>query len=200
MLEVKLITWDGFSFFLMSKFIDNPQAKPTKQDCELNAFHRLAARLKNVSRVCRFAFHWMGCSLAARSFNAAATTTGASSSSCVIVLKEDGLPSVYKEFVGPAKLQPEQKLKERMVKPVELNRNFRWDDGIQYDDSKGREHLLNVIELHESKPEGGQPKTTRFMWTTDLSINKGNLRQIAQNAGRNRWKIENQGKAGRFRA
>lgn len=58
-LEAKLITWDGFSLFLMSEFIDNPQANPSKQDCELNAFHRLAAR----------------------SFNAAATTTGASSSS-----------------------------------------------------------------------------------------------------------------------
>lgn len=31
------------------------------------------------------------------------------------------------------------------------------------------------------------------MWITDLSINKGNLRQIAQIAGRDRWKIENQG-------
>src|SRR5262249_2643543 len=45
-LEAKLVTWDGFSFSLMSEFIDNPQANPTKQDCELNAFHRLAARLK----------------------------------------------------------------------------------------------------------------------------------------------------------
>lgn len=188
-LEAKLITWDGFSFSLMSEFIDNPQANPTKQDCELNAFHRLAARLKKrfprlpiclsldglfacgpVFLRCR-AYHWR----------------------FVIVLKEDGLPSVYNEFVGIAKLQPEQKLKERILKPVEIKRNFRWVDGIEYRDSKGREHLLNVIELHETKPESGQPKTTRFMWVTDLTINKGNLRAVAQNAGRDRWKIENQG-------
>jgi len=42
-LEAKLVTYDGFSFSLMSEFIENPQPNPTKQDCELNAFHRLAS-------------------------------------------------------------------------------------------------------------------------------------------------------------
>jgi hypothetical protein len=188
-LEAKLITWDGFSFSLLSEFIENPQAHPTKQDCELKAFHRLAARLKKrfprlpiclsldglfacgpVFQRCRD-YHWH----------------------FVIVLKEDGLQSVYHEFVGLAKLQPEGRLKERILKPIEIERNFRWVDGIEYCDSKGLEHLLNVIELHETKPEGGQPKTTRFMWLTALTINQGNVREIAQNAGRDRWKIENQG-------
>ncbi len=188
-LEAKLVTWDGFSFSLMSEFIENPQANPSKQDCELNAFHRLAARLKQrfprlpiclsldglfacgpVFQRCQD-YHWR----------------------FVIVLKEDGLPSVYNEFVGLAKLQPEEKLKERIVKPVEINRRFRWVNGIQYCDSKGREHLLNAIELHETKSEDGQLKTTRFLWLTDLSINNGNVRILAQNAGRDRWKIENQG-------
>lgn len=188
-LEAKLVTWDGFSFSLMSEFIENPQANPTKQDCELNAFHRLAARLKKrfprlpmclsldglfacgpVFLRCR-AYHWR----------------------FVIVLKEDGLPSVYNEFASLAKLQPEQKLKEQILKPVQIKRNFRWVDGIQYCDSKGREHLLNVIELHETKPEGDRAKTKRFMWVTDLAINEGSVRALAQNAGRDRWKIENQG-------
>ncbi len=31
-LEAKLVSWDGFS--LMSKFIENPEPNPTKQDCE----------------------------------------------------------------------------------------------------------------------------------------------------------------------
>jgi len=45
-LEAKLVTWDGFAFSLMSEFIENPEPNPTKQDCELKAFYRLAARLK----------------------------------------------------------------------------------------------------------------------------------------------------------
>lgn len=188
-LEAKLVTCDGFSFSLMSEFIENPQANPTKQDCELNAFHRLAARLKK-----RFPRLLICLSLDGL------FACGPVFQRChdynwryVIVLKEEGLPSVYNEFVGLAKLQPEGRLKERIVKPVEINRNFHWVDGIEYCDSKGREHFLNVIELHETKPEGGQPKATRFMWLTDLSINQGNVRALARNAGRDRWKIENQG-------
>ena len=189
LLEAKLVTSDGFSFSLMSEFIENPQANPTKQDCELNAFHRLAARLKKRFPrlpICLSLDGLFACGpvfLRCHDYNWR----------YVIVLKEDGLPSVYQEFVDLAKLQPEEKLKERLLKPVEIKRDFRWVNEIEYCDSQRREHLLNVIELHETKPEDGQPKTTRFMWVTDLSINQGNVRAIAQNAGRDRWKIENQG-------
>lgn len=188
-LEAKLITWDGFSFSLMSEFIENPNANPTKQDCELNAFHRLAARLKKRFPRLPICLSLDGLFACGPVFQRCRTYNW----HFVIVLKEDDLPSVYDEFVGLAKLQSEQKLKERIFKPVEIKRNFRWVDGIEYRDSKGREHLLNVIELHETKSTDSQPKTTRFMWVTDLTINKGNLRAIAQNAGRDRWKIENQG-------
>ncbi len=189
LLEAKLVTWDGFAFSLMSEFIENPQANPTKQDCELKAFYRLAERLNArfprlpiclsldglfacgpVFQLCHD-HHWR----------------------YVIVLKEDHLPSVYQEFVGLAKLHPEQKLKEHILKPAQIKKQFRWINRIEYGDSKGREHLLNVIELHETKFKDPQPLTTRFMWVTDLSINQGNLRAIAHNAGRDRWKIENQG-------
>lgn len=188
-LEAKLVTWDGFSFSLMSEFIENPAANPSKQDCELNAFHRLAARLKQrfprlpiclsldglfacgpVFQRCRD-YHWR----------------------YVIVLKEDDLKSVYQEFVGLAQLEPKQQLKERLRLPVALQRNFRWVNDIEYRDSKGQDHLLNVVELHETKLAEEPPPTTRFMWVTDLSINSGSVRAVAQQAGRDRWKIENQG-------
>lgn len=188
-LEAKLVTSDGFSFSLMSEFIENPEANPTKQDCELNAFHRLAARLKERFPrlpICLSLDGLFACGpvfLRCHDYNW----------HYVIVLKEDGLPSVYQDFVGLAKLQSEEKLTDRILKPVEIKRDFRWANGIEYRDSKSREHLLNVIELHETKPKDGQPKTTRFMWVTDFSINKGKVRALAQNAGRDRWIIENQG-------
>lgn len=188
-LEAKLVTWDGFSFSLMSEFIENPQANPTKQDCELNAFHRLAARLKKRFPRLPICLSLDGLFAGGPVF----LRCRAYKWRFAIVLKEDGLPSVYNEFVGLAKLQPEQKMKERILKPIEINRNFRWVERIEYCDSKGREHPLNVIQLHETKLEDGQPKITRFMWMTDLSINQGNVREIAQNAGRDRWKIENHG-------
>ena len=44
-LEAKLVTKNGFAFSLMTEFIENPGENPTKQDCELNAFYRLAEQL-----------------------------------------------------------------------------------------------------------------------------------------------------------
>ena len=41
-LEAKLVTPNGFAFSLMTEFIENPGEHPTKQDCELKAFYRLA--------------------------------------------------------------------------------------------------------------------------------------------------------------
>ncbi|MBN1888416.1 MAG: hypothetical protein JW850_10515 [Thermoflexales bacterium] len=45
-LEAKLITSQGLVCSLMTEFIENPDEFPTKQDCELKAFYRLAERLK----------------------------------------------------------------------------------------------------------------------------------------------------------
>jgi hypothetical protein len=45
-LEAKVVTANGFAFSLMTEFIENPGEQPTKQECELKAFYRLAERLK----------------------------------------------------------------------------------------------------------------------------------------------------------
>jgi hypothetical protein len=188
-LEAKLVTYDGLSFSLMSEFIENPQPNPTKQDCELNAFYRIASRLKK-------RFPRLPICLSLDGLFAC----GPVFARChdynwrfMIVLKDADLPSVYNEFLGLAKLHPEGQLKERILKPTEIKQDFRWVNRIEYCDSKNREHSLNVIELKETKPQDGHPQTTRFMWVSDLEITKGNVREVAQNAGRDRWKIENQG-------
>ena len=40
------MTTTGFALSVMTEFIENPEEPPTKQDCELKAFYRLADRLK----------------------------------------------------------------------------------------------------------------------------------------------------------
>jgi hypothetical protein len=45
-LEAKLITPNGFSISIATEWIENPQGEYDKQDCELKAFKRLAAKLK----------------------------------------------------------------------------------------------------------------------------------------------------------
>ena len=46
--EAKLITANGFAFSIMTEFVENPEdlAKGDKQDCETQAFRRLAKHLK----------------------------------------------------------------------------------------------------------------------------------------------------------
>lgn len=188
-LEAKLVTCDGLAFSLMSEFIENPGPNPTKQDCELKAFYRLAARLKKRFPRLPICLSLDGLFAGGPTFQLCHDYDWR----FVIVLKEGDLSSVYNEFLGLAKLHPENKLHERIVKPIEATRNFRWAGGIDYSDSKNQEHLLNVIELNETKLQDGQPQTTRFMWVTDLEVSKGDVREISQCAGRDRWKIENQG-------
>lgn len=45
-LEAKLLLPNGFAFSIMSEFVENEHEQVEKQDCELKAFYRLAARLK----------------------------------------------------------------------------------------------------------------------------------------------------------
>ncbi|MBC8492191.1 MAG: transposase family protein [Chloroflexi bacterium] len=45
-LEAKLVLPNGFAFSILTEFIENPGENPSKQDCELKAFYRLAKRLK----------------------------------------------------------------------------------------------------------------------------------------------------------
>ena len=121
LLEAKLVTDDGFVFSSMSEFIENPAPNPTKQDCELKAFSRLAARLKErfprlpiclsmdglfacgpVFQLCRdYKWHY------------------------VIVLKDDDLPSVTQEFASLAPLTPQPRLRVATGRHAEIKQRFR---------------------------------------------------------------------------
>ena len=54
----------------------------------------------------------------------------------------------------------------------------------------GKEEVMNVFE-YEYEGKDKKQKTT-FCWITNLEINKRNLEELIQ-AGRWRWKIENEG-------
>jgi len=50
-LEAKLVTYNGFSFSIMSEFIENVDPEASKQDCELKAFYRQIGRASCRERV-----------------------------------------------------------------------------------------------------------------------------------------------------
>lgn len=189
-LEAKLVTANGFAFSLMTEFIENPGENPSKQDCELKAFYRLAERLKK--RLPRLPIF-----LSIDGLFANGPTFGLCQRygwKFMIVLKDDHLPSVNEEFTVLSHLQKENRFSWNTGKNAEIRQDFRWADDISYVDSDSREHTLSVIQCLETKPdEKGKDKTTKFKWVTNRKVSTNNVAMLANDGGRIRWKIENEG-------
>lgn len=189
-LEAKLVGPNGFALSLMTEFIENPGENPKKQDCELRAFYRLAPRLKaafarlpilltlDALYACGPVFHI--CAQYDWKF--------------MIVLTDKDLPSVNEEFRALGALQPGNRLSFRTGKDREVSQEFRWADQILYTDSKKREHTVHALECIETKPDKqGRPTASTWRWVTNVRPSKANVIALANDAGRRRWTIENQG-------
>jgi hypothetical protein len=189
-LEAKLVTPNGFAFSLMTEFIENSDPQADKQDCELKAFYRLARRLKTrfprlpicllldglfaggpTFQLCED-FHWR----------------------YLIVLREDDLPNVHRTFDLVLSQTPENRKRVRLGQQQEIVQNYRWVRQIEYVDSQKRTHHLNLLSCEESKPnrQGGS-STTTFKWLTNFIPTMTNVARLANQGGRLRWKIENEG-------
>jgi hypothetical protein len=189
-LEAKLITSNGFAFSLMTEFIENPQDKATKQDCELKAFYRLAKRLKTRFPRLPILLSMDGLFAGGPTFDLCRRYGW----KFMIVLKDDDLPSVNEEFDALSKLQPENRLVWHTGKGAQIKQVFRWVDDIAYVDSLKKEHPLSAIECLETKPDKeGQKKTTKFKWVTNCHVSCKNITTLSNDGGRMRWKIENEG-------
>ena len=195
-LEAKVVTPTGFVFSLPSEFIENPEGGPSKseqqrkQGCELKAFYRLAARrharfprlpllldmdgpyaVGPVFDLCR-RYGWK----------------------YTIALTDDPLTSVNEEFESLAAVTPENRLTWRMGREGEIHPRLRWVNDIRYVDSERREHRLSVVECLDTRPgEHQELKTTKFKWGTNVPASPNNVAPLANEGGRVRGKIENEG-------
>lgn len=189
-LEAKLITYDGFVFSLMTEFIENPAPRPSKQDCELKAFYRLAGRLK-----CRFP-RLPICLLLDGLYAGGPTFSICEKNGWkyMIVLQEDNLPSVQEEFNSLLALFPENHIRIRPPHQYKTAQDFVWVNDIEYVDSQNDEHTVTVIRCLETKPDSQRElKTTRFKWITNFSVKTTNVIELSSKGGRLRWLIENEG-------
>jgi len=189
-LEAKLVLSNGFAFSIMSEFIENPGEHPTKQDCELKAFYRLTKRLKQ-------AFPRLPICLSLDGLFAGGPTMTICEQykwKYIIVLQEDDLPTVNQEFKALLPLTSENHLLFHTGSQNKTVQDYRWVNDISYLDSKRNEHTLAVLQCAESKPDSkGQRKTTRFKWITNFTIKTKQVITLANQGGRIRWKIENEG-------
>ena len=195
-LEAKIVAPNGMAFSLMSEFIENPEDDPTKsleqrkQDCELKAFYRLAPRLHQRFPKLPLLLAMDGLYAAGPVFELCRRYRW----KFTISLKDDQLSSVNEEFEALCAAAPENRLVWLQGKNRERRQQFRWANDIAYADSRRHEHTLSVLECKDSRPEGedGQ-KVTKFKWVTNVSLDQNNVVELANQGGRLRWKIENEG-------
>lgn len=177
-LEAKLILGDGLVVSLATEFIENDGedaekqkqmgAEAYKQDCELKAFKRLAEKLKEEYK--RLPICIMGDSLYAS--ESVFQICEDYNWEYLIRFKDGSIPSVAEEF---------HQLKEMDKK--NCTNEIKWVNEISY-----QKRTVNVIEFLCEKDD----KKTLFQWISSLKITKGKAVKFAE-AGRKRWKIENEG-------
>jgi hypothetical protein len=191
-LEAKLVLPNGFAFSILTEFIENPGENPSKQDCELKAFYRLAKRLKA-------AFPRLPICLSLDSLFAGGPTMSICEQhnwKFMIVHKDGDIPFVHQEFESLLPLTPQNHLTFLTGPQGKTRQEYGCINDIAYTDSQKKKHTVGVLECMESEPDPkhpGQTKTTRFRWIPNFTLKDKQIIQLANQGGRIRWKIENEG-------
>jgi len=177
-LEAKLVTYNGMAFSMATEFIENPDPAPTKQDCEQKAFTRLVPQLKAAFPQMPMCLLLDGLYLGEPVLELIENNRW----KYVITFKEGSAPAVWREFEALSELCPDNRA-TRTRKGA--RQHFRWVNGIDFGTKK-----INAIECIEEAADG---ITTRYAWATNIEVTRENVSTIANEGGRLRWKIENEG-------
>lgn len=170
-LEAKLV-FNSFVLSIDSEFIENPNqdvVNMKKQDCEMNAFKRMAIRIKKNFPKLKFI-------ITADALYA----SGPFIKICldnkwdyIFRLKSDKLKTVNQDFDGIIS-----------INSGSMHKNYFLVNDYQYN-----KYTFNIIRYIERNPN---KKDKIFTYITNLIINDSNIKTIID-LGRRRWKIENQG-------
>ena len=185
-LEAKLVTRNGFSISIATEWVLNGE-EYEKQDCELKAFKRLAARLKKDFP--RLAI----CILADGLYpnKSVFDLCEEYKWSFIITLKDSQLKDVQQEVAVFKRLYANNTaIEEKVVNKEQIiTRSYRWINEIDY-----HGHCLNWIECVEIKRniETGKEESNRFGHVTSFKVDSMNCKELSA-GGRLRWKIENEG-------
>lgn len=191
-LEANLVFANGLTLPLHTEFLNYAEGDTSndKQDCETKAFHRIARRLKAafprlpimllldglysngpIMQVCR-KNHWQ----------------------FMIVLKDDSLPNVWKEYAGLRKLDPGQ---EACMTWGNRRQRYTWVNDIEYryGSNRRRKQIVHVVvceERWDEIDENGDTveKTSRHAWLSSEPLTKGSLHERCNLGARHRWGIE----------
>lgn len=189
-LEAKLVTRNGFAFSLMTEFIENQELRANKQDCELRAFYRLAERIKKRFPRLPICLLLDGLYAGGPTFEVCERNFW----KYLIVLREDDLPNVHRSYAAAVPHLPHNHKQICLGQHGQIVQEYAWAEDLAYTDGYNHSHSLHLIECTETRPEArGQINPLHYKWLTNFSLTFGNVDCLANQGGRLRWKIENEG-------
>lgn len=168
-LEAKVV-FGSMVISIDSEWIENSDMdnENDKQDCEINAFKRMASRIKK--KYPKLKFILTGDALYA--CTSMINICNENKWSYIFNLKKNRLKQIYEEFQDNVNYENEVTIS-----------NYSLSSNIEF---KG--NLVNALSFDETVGD----KTTTFNYITNLKVKDSNIVEIV-NMGRRRWKIENEG-------
>ena len=171
------MTPNGMALSIASEFVENVGRKVDKQDCELMALYRLLPRLKKL-------FPQLAMCILLDSLYAVEPVVKQIEDyqwKYIITFKEGRGPARFEEYEWLVKLGGES----RKLENGGCKQKFRWLNRLEF----GKEEV-NVLECEQTKPGGDQ---TRFVWITNMPITAKNYKELGNEGGRQRFRVENEG-------
>jgi hypothetical protein len=180
-LDAKLVTPCGMALPLATEWISNEgHADFDKQDCEAKALHRLIQKLKTTFP--RTPFCLLLDSLSANQHVLRACRQARWK--YLITFKQGSMPERFAEALRLRSLQPENTRTVRRP-DGDATQTFRWIDALPVEEMNP-----SVLWCDEEHPGN---EITPFCWLTNFSLNQNNVESTANQGGRLRWNIENEG-------
>jgi hypothetical protein len=177
-LEAKLITPDGMAFSVCSEFIENVEPDAAKQDCELAALPRLMAKLK--ARFPRLPICLLFDSLYAN--QTVLRLCRQYDWLWIIAFKEGSLPTAFSEF------QTLKQIEEKNVLETWIEGRYQrlsWLHDLEHEGFR-----FSAFDCLTYNEEG---EVVYFAWMSNMLVRRDTVSALANQGGRKRWTIENQG-------
>jgi hypothetical protein len=178
-LDAKLVTPCGMALSLASEMLTNEGNEEfDKQDCELKAFPRLVETLYAFyprTKLCLLLDGLYANQNVIRLIESKRWKY-------IITFKEGSMQERFPEAVSLANMQAENRLKGEQPDCVQ---HFAWAEALPI-----AEFTPNVL-FCQDQPKKGEAR--QFVWLTNFHLCQNNVENIANNGGRLRWKIENEG-------
>jgi len=177
-LEAKLITSDGMALSVCSEFVENVDPQADKQDCERAAIPRLLSTLKDL-------FPRLPICLLFDALYANQTVMRLCRENdwpWIITFKEGSLPTAFGEFHALKPFSPEKVLETRVD---DRYQRLSWEGDLEHEGLR-----FSAFDCLTYNDKG---EVVYFAWITVLPVRRDTVAELANQGGRKRWTIENQG-------